>query len=319
MASYFEINSFVSKFCQLWCDGRQADLHLQCFNGQSYLNLNIGLGYAFQATAARKHDGYSHSYSTSRSRRTAKRAKMKEGDIGCEINKTSDDVSSKGIEDSISPTIIEDDVNIENATDLEDHSGDSNFQEGHSQSDDTKDSEHHETHSDNSIDNVSEDDGATPVEDTHIQLTEELMESKADTVKRNDEDTYHAEDEIGASKDSGSSNACEPPKYIEVHAMAIFENSPSYYLTQDELESLGRFVTNLEHLQRNIHNIVLDSHTTSRGNDGRYTHSADIRIFVKSEHLWESARKYLWKHLGQDIWERGNGTVISLKRIHQKD
>ena len=109
------------------------------------------------------------------------------------------------------------------------------------------------------------------------------------------------------------------PEVIEVHAEAIFVSSPSPSLTQDELESLGRFTTNLEHLARNIKNIIVDRTSSYRRGDGKYDHTANIRIFVRSEHLWQSARSYLWKYLGQDSWERGNGTSISLKRIHQKN
>ena len=109
------------------------------------------------------------------------------------------------------------------------------------------------------------------------------------------------------------------PDVIEVFAEAVFECSPSPSLTQDELESLGRFTTSLEHLQRNIRNIVVDRHSSHGVYDGRFTHTANIRIFVRGENLWQSARSYLWKYLGQDSWERGNGTVISLKRIHQKN
>ena len=106
---------------------------------------------------------------------------------------------------------------------------------------------------------------------------------------------------------------------IEIYAEAVYDNSPSPNLTQDELESLGRFITNLEHLQRNIRNIVVDRTSSCGRSDGKYNHTANIRIFVRSENLWQSARSYLWKYLGQDSWERGNGTVISLKRIHQKN
>ena len=109
------------------------------------------------------------------------------------------------------------------------------------------------------------------------------------------------------------------PEVIEVYTEAIFESSPSPSLTQDEMESLGRFTTNLDHLARNIKNIVVDRTSSCRRGDGKCDHTAISRMFVRSENLWQSARSYLWKYLGQDSWERGNGTSISLKRIHQKN
>ena len=52
------------------------------------------------------------------------------------------------------------------------------------------------------------------------------------------------------------------PDVIEVYAEAVFEHSASQSLTQDELESLGRFTTSLEHLQRNVRHIVIDQHSS---------------------------------------------------------
>ena len=67
MVSYLEINSFVTKFCQLWNDGLQADMHLHCFNGQSFVNLNVGLGYARKGFNGK----YDNNFNT-RSRRSFK-------------------------------------------------------------------------------------------------------------------------------------------------------------------------------------------------------------------------------------------------------
>ena len=68
---------------------------------------------------------------------------------------------------------------------------------------------------------------------------------------------------------------------IEIYAEAVYDNSPSPNITQDELESLGRFITNLEHLQRNIRNIVVDRTSSYGRSDGKYNHTANIRIFFR--------------------------------------
>ena len=46
MAGPNELNSFVSKFFSLWSNGLEADLHVRCHNGYSFINLQTGLGYA---------------------------------------------------------------------------------------------------------------------------------------------------------------------------------------------------------------------------------------------------------------------------------
>ena len=42
------------------------------------------------------------------------------------------------------------------------------------------------------------------------------------------------------------------PPELTVHATAILEDSPNSYVTQDEIDSLVRFITSKEHLERNI-------------------------------------------------------------------
>ena len=309
MAVYMELNSFVSKFCQLWCDGFQADLHLRCVNGQSYLNFNVGLGYAFQATNSE--DFYSPS--NSRIRRSAKRARMRRHDG---INKTAeetqnDDVENVVVQDS-SPS--EDLVVAANIDDVEEKTCDSSIQEETLSGEDIGNPLQQDIETQNVVD-TSEVIGAS------MQIAS--VETEEDEVEKVciEESAIHVDDTVEVSKvESRNENSvcAGPPKLIEIHATAIFDKSPTHYLSQEEYESLGRFVTNLEHLQRNIQNVVVDSYSTRNNDDGTFMHTANVRIHVKSKHLWESGRSYLWKHLGHDTWERGNGTCITLKRIHQK-
>ena len=106
---------------------------------------------------------------------------------------------------------------------------------------------------------------------------------------------------------------------VIIHATAIFKNCPHARLTQDDVESLGRLITCTYHLKRNIVRVYHDLVTYDGFNiDGTFNHQVQVRIEVRRVNLWEGARSYLWKHLGNDIWERSNGTVISLTRIHQK-
>ena len=65
--------------------------------------------------------------------------------------------------------------------------------------------------------------------------------------------------------------------------------------------------------------VVLNRHTSRKGkNDGKYTHEANVKILLKIDNLWESPKRYLWKHGGQYAKDLINGTVITLNQIHQK-
>ena len=105
---------------------------------------------------------------------------------------------------------------------------------------------------------------------------------------------------------------------VTIHATAVLEDSPFSTLMQEEVDSLVRFVTNKEHLARNIENIVYDHLSSREFRSTRFKHTVALKLIVKTANLWEGPRNYLWKHIGQDTWTRGNGTLINIVRIHQK-
>ena len=109
------------------------------------------------------------------------------------------------------------------------------------------------------------------------------------------------------------------PEEVDIYATATFSQCPNVQLTQDDLVSLHHFITSEEYLKKNVARIHYDRvYTLGENHTGSYEHSVQPRIVVKRLNLWEGARSYIWKHLGSDIWERSNGTLIKLSRIHQK-
>ena len=109
------------------------------------------------------------------------------------------------------------------------------------------------------------------------------------------------------------------PEIVFIHAKACFRLCPNDRLFQDDLESLTRFIKSKDHLNRNIANIQFES-VVYNGADGcgTFEHSVQVKIAVLRRNLWQGARAYIFKHLGSDVWERGNGTTIVLARIHEK-
>ena len=101
-----------------------------------------------------------------------------------------------------------------------------------------------------------------------------------------------------------------PAEFTVVHATAEFENSPMTDLVQDDLTSLQKFLFSEEHLLQNISRSEFEIVSKWKVN---------VKLYVRTSKLWEGARSYIWKHLGdQNFWSRGNGTKIRLKRIHVK-
>ena len=109
------------------------------------------------------------------------------------------------------------------------------------------------------------------------------------------------------------------PEYVPVHCVATYENCPDIQLNQDHVDSLMRFLSSEPHLQQNIVRAEV-KHLSSRSfRNGVFVHTVDMTMQVRTARLWESPASYVRKFLGlTNMWERSNGTVIKLSRIHQK-
>ena len=89
-------------------------------------------------------------------------------------------------------------------------------------------------------------------------------------------------------------------------------------MAQEELNSMMRFILSKEHMKINILHIELSNVSTRESNGERFKHTIGLKFFVKTSNLWETPRSYVHRHIGQDIWDIGNGSSISICRIHQK-
>ena len=105
---------------------------------------------------------------------------------------------------------------------------------------------------------------------------------------------------------------------VIIHGTAVIEDSPFNTFVNEELDSLVRFITSKEHLQNNIKNIEYTHLSTREFRHGKFKHIVALKIHVKTSSLWESPRSYLWRHIGNDTWTRGNGSTINVTKIHQK-
>ena len=159
-------------------------------------------------------------------------------------------------------------------------------------------------------------------QETKSSYDEEGIDTKLESGIR-DESIRHVDgclESIESTKVTNVEEKAFVPSVIELHATAYFENSPYDRLTEEDFQSLGKFVTNSDHLQQNVHKVVIDSQSSYQENTGTLTHTAKLRIYVLTERLWETPRSYIWKHVGGDnCWVKGNGTKVTLRRIHQKD
>ena len=293
MAGVEEMNSFIAKFYQLWSIGSEADLHLRCFKGQSYVTLQTALGYA-------DNNPFNKQDTSARLRRREKRANARK-----KANVTSEVVESE----LDTEQVMEETVNI-NEIKL-DKAGD-----GDAISLTSCDYEQVKP-------SVVENDEIAE-KDVEIESNEALIDEESLISNEDSGDALNNNVGVPSCPINLNQITTEPlqtdhlNEIVDVYATVMFENSPFENLQQEELESFSRCVKGIDHLTRNIAGISVEGHSTRQYLNNRFEHAVQIVIRVKTDKLWECATNYLWKHLGRDKWDRSNGSTISLIRIHQK-
>ena len=293
-----ELDNFVFKFKNLWNAGIEANLSVNTRDGQAWVQLQVGLGRPLDLPQPyhQHEDGYCGARSgTSRHRRRIRREADRERakqavPPTAEKNATENDVEQVN-------DISKKDVSVaEEAT----NNGDETFRD--------------ETHSESENTNVVIDNEA--VKNGEQTMAEGTNDEKAENVDENVK-AADANETLGNQIDVISEKKDATGGMKEILALAILGNSPNDTFVQDEIESLYRFITSKDHLQRNIKNIKMNYLSTKYIRNS-FEHLVEVKLIVNTDQLWESPRNYIWKHLGNDsVWTRGNGTEIRLTRIHQ--
>ena len=104
---------------------------------------------------------------------------------------------------------------------------------------------------------------------------------------------------------------------VTVYATVNFDHSPQDVLSTNDFKTVEGIVNRHEHLQRNIKKLEFGSYDTGRVSDG-YHHCLSLKLYVDTSCLWNNPRTYIWKFCGQDEWKMGNGTMVTINRIHMK-
>ena len=308
-----ELDTFVSKFYQLWKSGLTAHLDLDTRAGNAWVGLRVQLGQAPgpQHVQPVHQPFHRKAESPSRQRRRARRAAARTQDI---INvEESDKVAGEAkivdneeesndivveantevgvlvAEDAIKELSVET-VAVEKATKTEDNASE-----------------------DLSADKAMKDPtdaGETKTEGDPDPIEEKLEFDLADSVEVVDELCSDA-----------AYNVRQPqlPVKVEVSATAVFENSRNARLTKEEIDSLEAVLLGKSHLKENILKLKEGQETNRTIKQGLFKHTLDLTIIVNTEKLWESARTYIWRNLGQNEWKKPNGAKLSIVRIHVKN
>ena len=274
-----EIDTFVRKFHQLWNAGLNAHLDLDCHAGVACVGL-------------RKH--FSPSYQRRRERRSAARERLSES------NENAEEASS----------VVTSDIDKNDVRKSKQNSNNDNIvTEAAVEAIQETDTIQEELIAENAA------------EKNDIENVEELTNKDEASLKNKEIDEENDEKEPCTVTVCQEKTCPQEPieDVVPVYCTATIENCPDSHLSDEYGHSIRRFIANEQHLVQNIVSAELQYLSSRSFRNNLHTHTVSVIMHVKTARLWESPANYVRKHLGlSNFWERSNGTIVRLSRIHQK-
>ena len=282
-----EIDNFVRKFKQLCFAGVSATLSVESSNGKAHLSLKAELDVKSPEVGP---IGKFCSSAYSNSRRKSQRSKHGESfssdEAVREVNNENRNVKFKVRDvkpDSLNTT---DNVKLVKQTDV-----------AHDEADGAVKTE--------TVVNTKVDDDLAHV----VKNNDNELDAGIDGIKIADDDMEEYKTDV---VDSESSSEL-------IYITASLKNSPHCRVDTTCQNSIFKILDSKEHLLRNIMKGKVEEIRATGANEGKYEHEVSMSIQVKTENLWEPARTYIWKHLGNSCsWKLQDGTEVSFVKIHRK-
>ena len=75
---------------------------------------------------------------------------------------------------------------------------------------------------------------------------------------------------------------------VLIHGAATVDNSPFNSFAQEELDSVVRFITDKDHMKKNISHIKWKLISTRINEDSSFQHIIGVTLTVKTSNLWET-------------------------------
>ena len=337
-----EVESFMTKFVHLWKTGQDANLNIHSHAGNAWVQISLNIG-RYPGSNICTDAPIRKNASPSRVRRREKRAAARRAS-STYLNPAKDEtiLIDTGEANSIEVDANTGNVNTEDNTDFSisaeeaigeidtieqpaaveassadvisnKSSADSIFEDLHDGNTvDGKSPVQHETDEQDVTLEKDETGSNDAIVDTSDTKSRQIGNGSLDsTSNQKDKDTI----------DSGKSNIQEVQTHSDVvliYGAATVDNSPFNSFAQEELDSVVRFITDKDHMKKNISHIEWKHISTRINEDSSFQHIIGVTLTVKTSNLWETPRSYIYRHIGQDSWHRGNGSKITIRRIHQK-
>ena len=124
-------------------------------------------------------------------------------------------------------------------------------------------------------------------------------------------------DSSNVNNDQNEVNANKDCSFVTVWTLVSLDSCLRASLNADDLKAVESIFKRFDHLKKNIVELKIGTYSTRSGN-GVYCHDLHVKVIVDTGGLWDGARKYIWKFMGQDEWTLSDGTIVSVNRIHTK-
>ena len=323
------MQSFVGKFMSLWSTGEEVTLKISAINGKAKVFMKVDIGeYTAGHSIAYKyghHDkvpNFGSSRQRRRERRTNEREKAAEqadeNTIGVKTElteehgeTTEEEVACDQVEDILvsanEPGLMDNKVETEEVDSINlcvtDNSN-------------SKPKVEAENSSDGNVSNALV--GPVDNSDNNDRETDDYGQ-QGSTVCTNVVTNRATGTEVEVKKEEITAKKPIDTEMI-VYSKVNFDCCPNNKLTGNDMKIFEGILFRHDHLRRNIKKIEYGHYTTREhsNDDGLFKHAIDMKIVVDTTRLWETARSYMWKHIGQDEWKLVNGTMVTVNRIHSK-
>ena len=320
-----QLHSFVTKFVSLWADGQDVSLNFNSKNGKAHVTMQVELGDFKIANDVKLNDKVLHSPCSSRQRRRIKRSSFRDDTV------TEKAESKVGVEAGNDFVLTHDDKNINSlgSKRIDDFS--------HSDTEEVK------LESDVGISKHLKEDVSNSHVDTEtaekveeIELVVEAGPTEADFTEDINQGKSNTEENVKSEVDDGripqdvsmvhhvDTDKCQGltvTALVTVYANANLSQCSRVTLSDKDFRCLEGIYHKQDHLKRNLRNVEFGKCNTYRSNCGNgqlFDHIVDVKFEVDPSRLWENARSYTWKHLGQYEWKLADGTLVTFNRIHVK-
>ena len=326
MVEEYEINSCIVKFKQLWKSGLSAHLDLDTSAGKAWVGLRLQLGDSphpqHHQEDHHQHQQKSRDSPTKERRRNRRASLRKQKDnedhaSASEEEEPRDKANLKAHEETAKDVLL-------NHNEVTEEVQSGNIVENK----ETVEKEVHEKVAEEVIsgDKVEQEAAVVVHEKVHVAPVNEIeavtdLPAKKEALEEPTSDKavlQEVSDEANDIDKNVNNEKQAIPTSVVVYATAVLENCPYSKVNSNHIDSLSNIIDSKDQLQSTIEDFKFGNITTWEYGINKFKHQIGVILDVKTAQLWESARGYLFKHLGTSTWTLNDGTEVNLIRIHQR-